>query len=462
MAIVRLVNGVTDVLQRSYYARSVLSLAAEVNMPRELVDVRHASTHGELPSHRTLEDAARAALQWLREYYWEPQAARLSRDNERIVTLLQNVKDKMKSKTGSVEQSVSDLTTFVSSSNVRSLLVTALLDRRDNPTLVKTPKNAKVSPTPSNVDKVFRKLVDSWQPFLEALPFPSFWPSLLKQAVDDLNALASASSHSDLWAAHVLTRWCVFVIESAIKSPSSNEVGDDILSLTNDDDDDDDDDENDDKEEHGQKQSAASTAHLRQLVLSDRTVFMDVLEACMQRPSQWTNRIAQLLCSTSWFNVHVDEASRATVQRLVSIHATLASNSLPAQPLVASTSSTSSTGASAGELAQQISALRRRLSLSTKLKQSDKPFVPVQSWKARPIGEASSHADLQLRAGEFATLRDSSNHKDDDEEDDDEVDDDDTAVHSAKRQRVSGSGSYVALSTRDVATLKHKLASMFE
>lgn len=76
MTLTRLVNGTTDQLQprgESSIARSVYSLAVELKLPLILVEIRHQASHNALPRLSTLESAAKKALTWLREYYWDPQ-----------------------------------------------------------------------------------------------------------------------------------------------------------------------------------------------------------------------------------------------------------------------------------------------------------------------------------------------------------------------------------------------------
>lgn len=77
MAVVRLVNGVTDPQQRGKFAAPVQALAQAAGLPRLLVDVRHEATHNELPSLPVLRRAAEAALEWLRTRYWDAQRAQL-------------------------------------------------------------------------------------------------------------------------------------------------------------------------------------------------------------------------------------------------------------------------------------------------------------------------------------------------------------------------------------------------
>lgn len=58
-AIIRLVNGLVDPLQLGAYARSIASIAAQLDLPAWLVEIRHAATHEDLPSIEVLRDAAR-------------------------------------------------------------------------------------------------------------------------------------------------------------------------------------------------------------------------------------------------------------------------------------------------------------------------------------------------------------------------------------------------------------------
>ena len=46
------------------------SIAAELRLPQVLVDARHESTHGALPSLAVLERCRTEALAWLQEHYW--------------------------------------------------------------------------------------------------------------------------------------------------------------------------------------------------------------------------------------------------------------------------------------------------------------------------------------------------------------------------------------------------------
>ena len=73
LAIVRFVNGVADSAQKGRVAVSVAGLARQAEVPRLLVDIRHESTHNELPSLQVLRVAGEKALDWLLSKYWRAQ-----------------------------------------------------------------------------------------------------------------------------------------------------------------------------------------------------------------------------------------------------------------------------------------------------------------------------------------------------------------------------------------------------
>jgi hypothetical protein len=73
MAITRTVNGLTDTLQQSRaYASSVLHLSQLLGIPGWIVDVRHRSTHNQMPSIVVLRSAAATLIRYLDQVYWSP------------------------------------------------------------------------------------------------------------------------------------------------------------------------------------------------------------------------------------------------------------------------------------------------------------------------------------------------------------------------------------------------------
>ncbi|TYZ66078.1 hypothetical protein PybrP1_007672 [[Pythium] brassicae (nom. inval.)] len=72
-AVVRCVNGLVDSAQKGAYALAVSSLAQRIGIPLWIVDLRHESTHNQLPSLPVLRFAAQHLLAWLRANYWHKQ-----------------------------------------------------------------------------------------------------------------------------------------------------------------------------------------------------------------------------------------------------------------------------------------------------------------------------------------------------------------------------------------------------
>ncbi|WOL10935.1 hypothetical protein Cni_G19695 [Canna indica] len=70
MAIIRLVNCFVAHKKTKF---SISELADAVGIPRVLVDIRHESSHRDLPSLQLVRHASIKALEWLKDNYWEPQ-----------------------------------------------------------------------------------------------------------------------------------------------------------------------------------------------------------------------------------------------------------------------------------------------------------------------------------------------------------------------------------------------------
>lgn len=72
MSIMRLVNCFVEPAHKKT-GRSISELADAIGIPRVLVDIRHESSHRNLPSIRLVRMASMKALDWLKSNYWEPQ-----------------------------------------------------------------------------------------------------------------------------------------------------------------------------------------------------------------------------------------------------------------------------------------------------------------------------------------------------------------------------------------------------
>lgn len=104
LALIRMVNGLVDPLQQGAYARSIASIAGQIGLPMWLVELRHVSTHEDLPSLELLREGAREvssrppaskrkiliieqAMSWLLHNYFLPTLSPLSQPTRPIVPL---------------------------------------------------------------------------------------------------------------------------------------------------------------------------------------------------------------------------------------------------------------------------------------------------------------------------------------------------------------------------------------
>ncbi|KAK0456394.1 Las1-like-domain-containing protein [Armillaria borealis] len=81
-AVIRLVNGLVDPLQLGAYARSIASISHQLGLPLWLVELRHASTHEDLPSLELLREGARQL--------WSPLLIHLQTAHPNFASVLVN------------------------------------------------------------------------------------------------------------------------------------------------------------------------------------------------------------------------------------------------------------------------------------------------------------------------------------------------------------------------------------
>lgn len=85
MSLIRFVNGILDPTQQSQFAIPLHTLAKRVNLPSWFVDLRHWGTHErELPSLEMLRIAAKDALVWLWDHYWNDDELEEEEEEENI------------------------------------------------------------------------------------------------------------------------------------------------------------------------------------------------------------------------------------------------------------------------------------------------------------------------------------------------------------------------------------------
>ena len=241
LCIIRLVNGLVDSSQRSTHALSVASLASSLHLPRLLVDVRHDSTHSQLPSLLVLRYAAWEALRWLWTYYWQQQDSGTDVVNKNISRALQVWRDSTHSANEEerVRGALRELlaapaaTAYLSSVLVSTLFPSSPLHCLRPPS---TASFTSSSPTDSAAGAHFASVQAEWHPLLSAVGkrLREFRVEALRHTVTQLVATAQqrqsqptgeaaaveaaedVSEYRDgvEWRMQLLSRWSLHFIHS--------------------------------------------------------------------------------------------------------------------------------------------------------------------------------------------------------------------------------------------------------
>ncbi|CAA6654447.1 unnamed protein product [Spirodela intermedia] len=106
ITLTRLVNGFTEKV--SYFddhaqkhgkkKHSISNLADAIGLPRMVVDIRHESSHNDVPSLPLVRLASIRALDWLKSHYWEPQSRAIPDVRKQIRMRLHQMSNSMKAK----------------------------------------------------------------------------------------------------------------------------------------------------------------------------------------------------------------------------------------------------------------------------------------------------------------------------------------------------------------------------
>ena len=237
LCIIRLVNGLVDNSQRSTHALSIASLASSLHLPRLLVDVRHESTHSQLPSLPVLRYAAWEALRWLWVHYWQQQDSGTDTVKTNITRALQSWQNTAQAADEEERVRVVSKEMFATpaaSAYLSSLLVSTLFPNSSTHCL-SPPSAASItlsSPTDCAADVYFTSLLIEWQPLLIAVGkrLREFRVDTLRHTVTHLVAAAkqpptrpltdsstkAAGDDSDgrHWRIQLLSRWSLHLIQS--------------------------------------------------------------------------------------------------------------------------------------------------------------------------------------------------------------------------------------------------------
>ncbi|OVA18525.1 Las1-like [Macleaya cordata] len=95
MAIMRLVNGVIEKTRKKTEV-SIAEAANAIGIPRMLIDIRHESSHRDLPSLHMVRLASVKALDWLKSYYWDPQKNFIPFQRDGIANIRKEIKSKLR------------------------------------------------------------------------------------------------------------------------------------------------------------------------------------------------------------------------------------------------------------------------------------------------------------------------------------------------------------------------------
>ena len=67
---------------------SMTYLGRDIDIPEEIIELRHACGHGKLPGIEVLEEACEFSFSWLKEKYWEPQKEQYKEVSKTILFFL--------------------------------------------------------------------------------------------------------------------------------------------------------------------------------------------------------------------------------------------------------------------------------------------------------------------------------------------------------------------------------------
>ncbi|KAJ1963609.1 rRNA-processing protein las1 [Dimargaris xerosporica] len=201
---IRFFNLLVDTRQTGRYAQAVSKLAAQLDMPPWFADIRHAATHGDMPSLTILRTVCQEALDWLYTHYWDQQqTADLSVERHDTYVLLSQCRKRRhefvkqhppsptsldpKSRTTSahpalvqrdVEMTTAVLIQSINPDALTELLIPALLDAGH---LVPTAKRQRAAYPDLTLDQTHYHI---WWPVL--CHFAAVWPNFTEALVQDI------------------------------------------------------------------------------------------------------------------------------------------------------------------------------------------------------------------------------------------------------------------------------------
>nr|CCA20954.1 conserved hypothetical protein [Albugo laibachii Nc14] len=127
--IVRCVNGLVDAMQsKNSIAMAVSALAQRIGIPLWIVDLRHESTHNELPMLPVLRFASSYLLSWLERNYWGKQCAILKDTVHAVMTQWMSSMDRVSESISIKKKSISMNEDHFSPDGISNILIPLLVD----------------------------------------------------------------------------------------------------------------------------------------------------------------------------------------------------------------------------------------------------------------------------------------------------------------------------------------------
>ena len=220
MAITRFVNGLVDQQQKGAYSLPVAQLARNMDIPRFLVDIRHAATHDSLPSIHVLRRAANTALEWLFNNYWSIQRGYSVEIKTFISDLLKRYKWNRKQSLKPIEE---DAMSAVPLTEDQIQIVKELVDLMPEQLCKETFCNILISNEGFLVPLARKKrctldggisanLLELWQPLLQALSYS--WRNLFTDLFETgLDLLSGRQFENDTSYHATLAVWVRLFIQ---------------------------------------------------------------------------------------------------------------------------------------------------------------------------------------------------------------------------------------------------------
>ncbi|TIA70117.1 hypothetical protein E3P91_03297 [Wallemia ichthyophaga] len=131
MSLIRFVNGLVDPLQQFSFARSIYHLAKQIDLPLKFVQLRHSSTHENLPSLKVLVHSTNEAIDWLKFKYWDVVLSTLE-DSSTPLTSLTSMESRLNDIHAILNSSPSNHSNWSPAANFEPCAIGLLNNKKSN------------------------------------------------------------------------------------------------------------------------------------------------------------------------------------------------------------------------------------------------------------------------------------------------------------------------------------------